>query len=737
MEKLKKEDVVKKAKSKADKQAKKVKDKADKQAKKVKDKADKQIKQVKFTTRAVKEVRGNSKHSIMQTLLLGFLVPVAMMIVLGVVCYNTAASGMIAKYQESAESTVSAVGNYCNLICTSISSKALELIGKGDVADYFERYYKKQDAKSIEALRNAKTVLGNVKSTNSYVYSYSVIPEGGAYLTSLTGSMTENPHDDFAASTEGKFLAENKSFRNAWLGYHSYIDSCLNSQEKDYAISFYQRFAKGDSYLVFDIDMKVVMEMLSQMDFGDGTIRAVVSRDGREIVSIQGREEEEITEVYFAGQDFFENSRELEETAGTDVKLRGKRYVYLSTPVGNTGMMICALIPRSNLMGQANAIRTITIIMVILAAAAAMLTGGFISIGISREVKSMTMGISRVAEGDLSDSFVTKRQDEFGILSSSLNKMLESMRTLMRDMRMFGVKVREMAADVSGRTEDIDDSIKNTSRAMDEVAKGVQTQAEETEKSNEKMIIFSDNINAVSNQTSRMGQTADQAIEAVGQGKNIVQELNEKSDSTVTLTRMLVDNINEVEKNSEEIKGFVEVINSIAEQTNLLSLNASIEAARAGEAGRGFAVVAEEIRKLADQSKESGNRIQDIVSGIGNTTQKTTDSAKKAEIMVLEQAKALQQTVEVFGRIQECVSELVDGIRMTLERLDQVTDEKDHVQDSIQNISAVSQEVAASTQEVTATLSGQTEVIGQLAVKAEELSREAEALDKSIAKFKL
>lgn len=59
MEKLKKEDVVKKAKSKADKQAKKVKDKADKQAKKVKDKADKQIKQVKFTTRAVKEVRGN------------------------------------------------------------------------------------------------------------------------------------------------------------------------------------------------------------------------------------------------------------------------------------------------------------------------------------------------------------------------------------------------------------------------------------------------------------------------------------------------------------------------------------------------------------------------------------------------------------------------------------------------------------------------------------------------------
>ena len=716
---------------------KEAKAKKEKAVKKVKSKADKQVKEVKFTAQAVKEVKGSSKRSIMQTLLMGFLVPVVMMIVLGVVCYNTAASGMISKYQESAESTVCAVGNYCNLICTSVSSKALELIGKGDVADYFERYYKKQDAQAIETLRNAKTLLGNAKAANSYIYSYSVIPEGGAYLTSLTGSMTETPLDDFAASAEGTFLAENKTLRNVWLGYHSYIDSCLNSQDTDYAISFYQRFAKSNSYLVFDIDMDVVTEMLSQMDFGDGTIRAVVSRDGREILSIQGREDEVIEETYFAGQDFFEKSKELEETFSSDVKVGGKRYVYLSTPVGKTGIMICTLIPRGNLMGQANAIRTITIIMVILATVAAMVTGGAISIGISREVKSMTMGISKMAEGDLSDSFVTSRKDEFGILSASLNKMLESMRTLMRDMQMFGVKVREMAADVSEQTEDIDDSIKNTSRTMDEVAKGIQTQAEETEKSNEKMIVFSDNINAVSSQTSRMGQTADRAIEAVGQGKDIVQELNEKSDSTVAFTRMLVENINEVEKNSEEIKGFVEVINDIAGQTNLLSLNASIEAARAGEAGRGFAVVAEEIRKLADQSKESGSRIQDIVSGIGNTTQKTTDSAKRAEIMVLEQAKALQQTVEVFGRIQECVSELVDGIRMTLDRLDQITGEKDQVQDSIQNISAVSQEVAASTQEVTATLSGQTEVIEQLAVKAEELSREAEELDRSIAKFKL
>lgn len=678
------------------------------------------------------------RRSIMQTLLAAFMVPVVMMVILGAGSYLTASSGVIGQYEKSAESTVRATGNYLGLMCTTIANKAVEAITNDDVSKYYERLYKNKDTESLKALREAKTMLGNARGTSSYINSYSVIPEAGTYLTSLSGMMTENPKEDFDASPEGQYFVNDSKAKNAWLGYHSYLDECLTTGPDDYALAFYQKMIRVDSVLVFDIKMETVQDMLGEMDFGKNSVKAIVTQDGREVAVIQnadGEQEPVQDATYFIGQSFFEESRQSEDLTNATVQVNGKSYVYLAMPVKKTGIMLCALIPKSNLTEQARSIGVITVIMVILATAAALLCGGKISMGISKTVKEVTTGLSKVAEGDLTNSFATKRRDEFGILTASLNSMLESIRTLMNDMKNFGTKASQMATDVSAQAGGISRSIDSTSQTMEDLAQGVQHQALETEAGSEKMVAFADNIGAVVSQTDSMGKAADQAIGAVEKGKQIIHGLSDESTRTVELTRELVGNIEEVQRSSKEIKEFVEVINSIAGQTNLLSLNASIEAARAGEAGRGFAVVAEEIRKLADQSKASGDKIQDIVANIGSTTDKTTESARRTEEMIVKQAQALQQTVEVFDRINQSVAALAQGIRTTVERMGEISDEKDQVQDSIQNISAVAQEMAAATQQVTTSLGSQNEVIAELVRQADNLNRDVRALDDAIGKF--
>ena len=701
----------------------------------------------------LKNLRGSNKKSILGTLLIAFMVPVVLMIALGVVSYSTASSGIVDKYKESAQSTVSAVGDYFNLVCTNISNKALEMITNSDVGDYYDKYYGKQESKALETFRSAKSDIGNAKSTNKNIYSCTVIPEGGAYLSTLSGGMTETPMADFSNTAEGQYFVANSTLRNRWMGYQTYLDDNMQSKQEKYAMVYYQKFSKSDAYLVMSLDISVAEKMLGEIDFGKGSVKALVTADGREVAFEQktdnpaeadegkaasDKEDEDAdAKQWFVGSEFYESTKEAEEPGYMDVKINGKKYVYIYTPVGNTKAMICTLIPQSNVLGQVGSIKYITIFMVILAAGAALVTGFVISTGISKTVRDMSGGLAKVAQGDLTQGFTTKRQDEFKELTGSLNAMIESMRGLMRDMKQFGSKVTGLAEDVSDKTGAINTSMQDIARAMDEVASGVQGQAEDTESSNENMISFSENITTVTEKTSHMGQTADKAIEAVEQGRVIVQELSGKSDTTVSLTRVLVNDIDAVQKNSEEIKSFVDVINSIAGQTNLLSLNASIEAARAGEAGRGFAVVAEEIRKLADQSKESGNKIHEIVKKIGETADKTTASAREAESMVNEQARALQETVNVFGMIQDCVGELVEGIRLITQRLEESMLEKDKVENSLQNIASVSEEVAASTQEVTATLGEQVSVVQTLKEEVELLRSDALELDNSIEKFKI
>ena len=734
--------------------------KADKE-KKLKTPKEKKVKEPKAkklkTSKAQKNLnKGNGKKagSIMTTLMVIAIVPVLLMIVLGVVSYSTASKAILSKCEESAMTTVNAMADYTNLICNSVSTKAAEVVGNSDVSKYYSKYYK--DPTSDEAVSSyaaIKTMFGQIKQSNSYVSSYTIIPIGGKGISTLAGSVPDNAWDSFVNTEEAQYFLANGQIAG-WKGYHEYADENMASAASGYAFAYYRKMMKNDTMLIMDINMQEVKDILIDMDMGEGSIRALISKDGREIgveadkISIDpddstitaefyGLGTEEHGGQYFVGQSFYEETKESKAGGLNTVVVGGKTYLYFYSPVGTTGIMMCALVPQANLLAEARNIAYVTAGLVVVAGLIALGLGVLIARSIRKTLQDTVNGLKKVEEGDLTVQFTTKRKDEFKQLTNSMNQMLGGIRGLIQDTSDFGETVNDMSANLAEKTVDINESMQQVLMAVEEVAEGTQNQASETENSNQKMISLSENLTDISAQTEAMQEMADNVMRSVEDGNRIMEVLNEKSDTTAEITKELSEEIAEVAKRSKEIQGIIGVINGIAEQTNLLSLNASIEAARAGEAGRGFSVVAEEIRKLAEQSKESANQIKTIVEGITETTNRTSRSAKVTESMMQEQVGALKDTISIFKDINEATTELVDKLHAAGTSMNQIMVEKEDVADSLQNIAAISEQAAASVQEINATLSEEMMTITHLAEDAESLKGQMEVMNNSMEKFKV
>jgi methyl-accepting chemotaxis protein len=208
-------------------------------------------------------------------------------------------------------------------------------------------------------------------------------------------------------------------------------------------------------------------------------------------------------------------------------------------------------------------------------------------------------------------------------------------------------------------------------------------------------------------------------------------KMRESNQVTVNVEQSILS----LAEKSRAIGEIIEVIQGISAQTSLLALNAAIEAARAGEHGRGFGVVAEEVKKLAEQSSESVNNIQHIISEVQSSIDQSVSGMNKVEAARVEQEAALFSTIEIFDVISDAVISITEHIDTITEATMKLNQNAINTVKLIDDIANIAQETASGTQQIATSTQQQTAAMHNIAQSTKDLAAVANNLYSSTNEF--
>lgn len=326
-------------------------------------------------------------------------------------------------------------------------------------------------------------------------------------------------------------------------------------------------------------------------------------------------------------------------------------------------------------------------------------------------------------------------KDEVGNIMRAVLKLRGELTAVVTELKNQSGNLFEQSDSLSKSASDTMNNMKDTDRAVDEMANGATMLAQETQSASENVIEIGNMIDKVNDNTEELAKDADNMKELGENAENILRQLIAGQKEMVTHIGVVNDKTHEANKAAGKISEVVNLITEIASQTNLLSLNASIEAARAGEAGRGFAVVAENIKQLAEQTTSSAADIQDIIHDLEQKSGETVEKTEAVNNIVNKQSEDMKQTADILNQVITGITGLIDKIDSIAVSVANMDKSKENVVDVIGNLSSVSQENAASTEETSASTTMAMETVKKIADEAVNLKDIAQELEDRMKQF--
>ncbi|SHM55871.1 methyl-accepting chemotaxis protein [Anaerosporobacter mobilis DSM 15930] len=662
-----------------------------------------------------------------------FLLLIAMMIWMGILNYTRARDAIVKTYVNDKEQTFMATGNYMEVIFENVATQAVRIMTDDNVTRFYSPVYASDKKVRLGAKKNIDSTIVSIVNTDKYINGIMLIVKNDTVLTSNPVQIASTFYDDFVASKEGQKIL-NAGNTTSWIGTHPFIDSVLSTTTNSYGLSMGRSLngfiSDKEGAIIVDVNKSVIVDLLNELTDKSESM-AFITDDGREIFS-DGANESMVDTT------FYQKSLTAESKSGSEyVTFNGAKYLYTYCKIGETNTMLSSLIEQSVIYQSADGIKQNTVMMIISTSILALIIASIYASNLSKAIKKAVLGISKVAEGDLTYSINTRRKDEFGTLTENLDHMRHNMKKLITNTSIVSLEVKDSTIEVSKSSEVITSSMAAISSAVGEIEQGMVEQADAANSCLNQMNTLSDSINEVTESTETMVSLEKHTNNIIESSNEALQELYEKAQGTSDITAKIVLDMDALSMQSGSITQIIDTIEDISEQSNLLSLNASIEAARAGVFGKGFAVVAHEIAKLAGQSLEAAGEVKVIAEGISKQTKETSKNVLIAKETVSEQTIALNKTMEGYNDISTQMKELMKQIEKIKEEVYAIENIKNDTLAAISNISAVSQQTAAATREVSDKTDYEFESVENLNKIIITLEEKAKNLEKEIGVFKI